>query len=157
LVVQAQRKRGGIHHLELLLERFQVADFRVALCVGILFGIAVVNAIHFGGFENDITIHLVGAEGGGGVGGEIGIPSATAENDDAAFFEMANGAAANEWLGHFLHGNGGLDAGFHLLLFHGVLKGERIDDRPKHAHVIAGDAFDTAFGALDAAKNIAAA
>src|SRR5262245_3110809 len=52
LVVHAERKGGGIHHGQLADERFLVGDLRETLGVGILVGIRVVDAVHFGGFED---------------------------------------------------------------------------------------------------------
>ncbi len=74
-------------------ERFVVADAVVALRVGIFLRIAVVDAVHFGGLENDVGAHLARAQRGGGVGGEIGIAGAGDEDDDAA---QSRGA---EWRG----------------------------------------------------------
>ena len=42
---------------------------------------------------------LVGAQAGGAIGGEVGIPSAASEDDDAPLFQMANGPSPNEGLG----------------------------------------------------------
>ena len=61
IVVEAQGEGGGIHNAELLLQGFEVGDFLVAFGFGILFGIAVVNAVDLGGFEDDVGADFIGA------------------------------------------------------------------------------------------------
>src|SRR5258708_44759 len=53
-VVHAKRERGRIHHLELLLKRFEVRDFGVTFGFRVLFWVAVVDAIDLRRFENDL-------------------------------------------------------------------------------------------------------
>ena len=94
---------------------------------------------------------------GGGVGREIGIAGAAGEDHDAAFFQMADGAAANEGLGDLIHLNRGLHARVDPLLLERVLQRQRVDHRGQHAHVIGGDAVHVLGLLGDAAKEIAAA
>ena len=59
---------------------------------GSVFGIAIVNAVHFRRLQNDIGANLARAERGRGVGREIGIAGAGHENDDASQLEVTDGA-----------------------------------------------------------------
>src|SRR5581483_5336952 len=124
---------------------------------GIFLGVAVVDAVDLGGFQNDFGANFVSAKGRGGVGGKIRVAGAATEDDDPALFEMADGAAADENFGDLSHGDGALDAGGDADFFEGILEGEGVDDGGKHAHVIAGGAFDAAFAAGLAAEDVAAA
>jgi hypothetical protein len=100
---------------------------------------------------------LGGAEGGGGVGGEIRVARAGDEDDDALLLEVAHGAAHDERLGDLVHRDGGLDAGLDAHLLEAVHDGQAVDDGGEHAHVVAGGAVDAALGALEAAEDVAAA
>src|SRR6202795_3313491 len=70
---------------------------------------------------------------------------------------MAHGAPANERLSNLMHLDSALQAGEDPLLFQGILKRQPIDDRGKHAHVIAGGAVDGERLLARAAKNVSAA
>ena len=107
---------------------FQIGDLVVTPGLGMGLGVAVVNAIHLGGFENHFRADFVGAQGGGRVGGKIGIARAAAENDHPVLFQMAHGAAPDERLGDLRHGDGALHAGGDAEFFQGVLQGQRVDD-----------------------------
>ena len=52
--------------------------------------VRVVDAVHLRGLHDDFGLDFHGAERGGGVGAEVGIAGAGAEDDDAALFEVAN-------------------------------------------------------------------
>src|SRR5215475_14021214 len=112
-VVHAQRDRGGIHDLKILMQDVAVADLVEELSAGDALGIGVVNAVDASGLEDDVGLDFHGAESGGGVRGEIRIAGAGSEDHDAAFFKVTHGAAADEGLGNFVHGDGALDARVH--------------------------------------------
>ncbi len=57
-----------------------------------------VDAVDFGCFEEDIAVKLGRSERGAGVGGEERVPGSCGEDDDASFFEVADGAASDEGL-----------------------------------------------------------
>ena len=62
-----------------------------------------VDAVDLRALEDDVGLHLHGAQRGRGVGGEVGVAGAGGEDDDAALFEVADGAAADERLGDGAH------------------------------------------------------
>ncbi len=70
---------------------------------------------------------------------------------------MADGAAADERLGHLVHLDGGLHAGVNTLLLQRVLQRQRVDHGGQHAHVVGGDAVHVAGLLGDAAEKISAA
>src|SRR6185295_2962848 len=73
VVVHAEGDGGGVHHLELPLEDVQVGELAEADGGGVLLGVGGVDAVHLGGLHDDVRVDLHGAEGGGGVGGEVGV------------------------------------------------------------------------------------
>jgi hypothetical protein len=76
-----------------------VGDLVEALGVGDLFGVGVVDAVHFCGLEQDIRLDFRGSKRGAGIGGEEGVAGAGGEDDDTALLEVAYGAAADERVG----------------------------------------------------------
>ena len=157
VVVQAEGKRGRIHDVEALLERVDEGDLVVFHRVGVFFRILVVDAVDLGGLENDIGMQLARAERRGRVSGEVGIAGAGDEDDYAALFEVAHGAAEDERLGNLVHRDGALHAGVDAELLEAIHERETVDDRGEHAHVVAGGAVDPALLAVETAKDVAAA
>ena len=107
--------------------------------------------------EDDVGLDFHRAQRGGGVGAEVGIAGAGAEDDDAPLFEVADGAAADERLGDRAHLDGGDDPRDHVLLLERVLQREGVDDRRQHAHVVGRRAVHAARARGDAAEDVAAA
>src|SRR5262249_5404024 len=105
----------------------------------------------------DVGLDLHGAEGGGGIGREVGVAGTCSEDYDAALFEMADGAAANVGFGDLVHFDGGHDAAVHVTFLERVLQGERVDDGAEQAHVVGGAAVHLPRRFRDAAKEVAAA
>ena len=70
---------------------------------------------------------------------------------------MSNGAAENEWLSHIFHFNCRLDARFNAHFREGAAKGESIDHRGEHTHVIRGCPVHPAMRCGESAPNIPAA
>ena len=88
---------------------------------------------------------------------KYGIAGAAGEDHDAALFEVANGAAPDERLGHLVHLDGAHHARPDALFLQRILQSQGIDDRGQHAHVIGGNAVH-GLGLLGhAAEEIAAA
>ena len=156
VVFHAKGEGGGVHDFELADEAVVEADTVVAFGVRIFVGVAVVDAIDFGGFEDALGIDLTGAEGGGGVGGEERVAGAGGEDDDAAEFEVAHGFAADERLGDIVHFDGALDAGGDVEGFEHALNGEGVHDGGEHAHVVGGGTFHAAVAGADATPEVAA-
>ena len=123
----------------------------------ILLGIAVVNPIHLGGFDQHIGIDFHRAQGSGSIGGKIGVAGAAAKDDHPPFFEMADGAPANIGFGNGLHVDGSLDAGDHPHAFQGIHQGQGIHHGGQHAHVIGGGPVHAQFQADPPAPQVAGA
>ena len=145
LVVHAEGKGGGIHHLEPASEGVPVGNGLETLGPRVGAGIGVVDAVHFGGLEESVSTDFTGPKGGGGVGREEGMTGASGEDDHASLVEVAEGPATDEGFGDVFHFDGGHDAGLNSGMFEGVLEGEGVDDRGEHAHVIGGVAVHPAF------------
>src|SRR3989304_2341120 len=119
--------------------------------------VGVVDTVHVGGLEDNLGIDLFGAQGGGGVSGEVGVAGAGGEDNHAALLQVADGAAANEGLGQLPHLDGGQHPGRHLKPFQGVLQGQGVDDGGQHAHLVGGHALEAASAGGASAEDVAAA
>src|SRR5205823_4156125 len=139
VVVFAEGDGGGVHDAEVEAEDVGVGDLVEFGGFFVDFGVGGVDSVDGGGFEEDVGFDLHGAEAGGGVGGEEGVTGACGEDDDAAFFEVAHGAAADVGFGDLVHLNGGHDATVEAELFDGVLEGYGVDYCGEHAHVVGCD------------------
>ena len=73
-------------------------------------------------------------------------------------FQVANGPAANVWLGHRLHANRGHEPGFHTHRFQRILERQSVHDRGEHSHVVGGGLLDRFIAGreLSTAENVAA-
>ncbi len=113
LVVAAQRDRGRVHDLEVLLQHLEVGDAVEAPRVGVLDRILVVDAVDLGGLEQHLGVDLHRAQRRRGVGREVGIAGAGGEDDDPPLLEVADRAPADVRLGELLHLDRRLDARGH--------------------------------------------
>src|SRR5579883_938576 len=156
-VVAAHGDGCGIHYAEALGENLEVGDFPVHPGVRKLQGIFIVNTVDARRLGDDIRLDLERAEGGRGIGGEIGIRRSGREDDDAALLEMPDGAAADVRLGHLAHLDGAQHAGGNPDLFDRVGKRQRVDHGGQHAHMIGGDAVHVARSGGHSAEDVAAA
>src|SRR6185312_9559320 len=128
IVVFAEGYGSGVHDAKVEAENVVVGDLLEFGGVRAGLGIGGVDAVDRGGLEQDVGLDLHGAQAGGGVGGEEGIAGAGGKDDDAAFFEVAHGAAADVGLGDLVHLDRGHDAAGEAALLDGVLQGNGIDD-----------------------------
>ncbi len=88
---------------------------------------------------------------------KYGLPVPGGEDDDAALFEVADRAAADERLGDRAHFDRGQHAGRDRSLLERVLEREGVDDRGQHPHVVGGRAVHPARAGGQAAEDVAAA
>src|SRR5208283_3596851 len=119
-------------------------------------GVGGIDAVDRGGLEQDVGLDLHGAQAGCGVCGKEGVSCAGGEDEDAAFFQVAHGAAADVRLGDLADFNGGHDAADQAELLDGVLQRDGVDDGGEHAHVVCGDAVHVDGLLGDAAEEVAA-
>jgi len=149
----------SVHDLKILCEHIAEGDFGVADGVWVSEWISGVDAINFGGFEDDFGVNFTGAEGGGSIGGDEGAAGSGSEDDNAAFFEVSQAAAADERFGNTFHANGALESSLNASTFESILQCESVDDGSQHSHVVGRGRDDTLtdFGKLSAAENIATA
>src|SRR5580765_468184 len=102
LLVAAQRKRGGVHDLEVLVDRLVEADLRVALRARVALGVVGVHPVHLGALEHDLGAHLAAAQRRRGVGGEERVAGAGGEDHHLALLQVADRLAADVGLAHLL-------------------------------------------------------
>src|SRR6185295_4846277 len=123
----------------------------------VLHRIGGVDTIDLGSFKNYVGFDLEGAQGSGGVGGEIRITGTGRKNNDAVFFQVAHCAATDEWLGKLRDVDCRHHPCLHFELFERVLQHHRIHHRGQHADVVSGGAVHVSSAFGDAAKNVATA
>ena len=88
-----QRDRRGIHHTEVLGQHLVIGDRLVAPGVGVFLRVLVIDPVDLGALEDRLAVHLVGAQRGGGVGGENnGLPVPAAKMQTRFFFFLPGGA-----------------------------------------------------------------
>ncbi len=149
---------GHVHDAEIVSDDLAVGELVEHFGGGVFLGVGVEDAVDFGGFEEDFDAELGGAEGGAGIGGEKGIAGAGGEDHDAAFFQVADHAAADERLADLADRQGGGDAGRLAERLEHVLEGHGVHDGGEHAHVVGGGALDmTSGGECFTADEVAAA
>src|SRR6185369_5506539 len=107
-VVHAERYGGCVHDLQSSFEDIDVGKLGEFDGVGVFLRVGRVNAVDLGALEDYLGADLHGAQAGGRVGREVGIAGACAENHDAPFFQVADGAAADVGFCNLLHGDGRL-------------------------------------------------
>src|SRR6266481_4485532 len=157
IVFLAERDGRGIHYAQAALQHVEIGDGFDHGSRGHEFGIGIVDAVDLGGFHNDVGLDLHGAQRSRGIGREIGIAGSAAKDDHPAFFQMPQGAAANERFRHLVHFQRGHNTGEHTLLFEGILQSERVDHGGQHAHVVGGNAVHIAGLLGHAAKEVSSA
>ena len=133
--------------------------FRLGSFFGVRVGLGVgfVNTVDAVlGHEHHVGGDLNGSEGGGGVGGEIGVAGAGSENDDAALFEVTHGTATNVRFGDRLDWEGGLDSSVDALFLEGVLHDKGVDYGGEHARVVCGGAVHAVGCSFGASPDVSA-
>src|SRR6478672_9180225 len=100
VLVAAERKRGGVHHLQVLDDRLVESQCRIAPRRLVLVRIRSVDAVDLGSLEHDVDTHLAAAQCGCGIGGEERVSGACSEDDDLVFFQIAQSLAADVRLGY---------------------------------------------------------
>jgi len=115
---------------------FIVGDAVVLDGIGKFGGVFIVDAVHLGGLDDGIALQFHAAQSSCGVGGKVGVARTGGANDHSAFFHVAQGAAANKGLAHFLHGNGRKHARGVAQLFQHVLHCKGVEHGGQHAHVV---------------------
>ena len=157
-MLHAVVNRLSVHHFQVLPQEVLVRNLRVANGVWVLLRVFGVDAVHLGRFEQHISFDLASTQRGGGVGRHEGTAGAGGQDDDSAFFQMADTASANERLSDFLHLNRRLQPRLYAGVLERVLQREAIDDSRQHPHVVCGGCLDrsTHSGELFAAEDVSA-
>src|ERR671925_412856 len=113
--------------------------------------------VYLGGFQDDIGLNLTRSQCCCRVCGKVRVTGASGENDHSSKFQMANGAAEDEWLGHIFHFYRCLNTGCHTDLLECAPQRESIDDCGKHTHVIRRGPIHATIRGRQAAPDVAAA
>src|SRR5579864_1916995 len=121
VVVFTEGDGGGVHDAEVEAEDIGVGDLVEFGGFVVDFGVGSVDTVDGGGFEEDVRFDVHGLQAVGVVGREEGVAGAGSEDNDAAFFEVAHGAAADVGFGYLMHLDGGHDAAMKAKFLDGVL------------------------------------
>src|SRR5262249_60235554 len=89
----------GVHHRKVFLEDSDIGKVVYVDRIRVFSGVGGVDAADAGRFHDDVGLDLQSAHRSRRVGGEERLSDAGGEDDHAAFFEVADGAAADERLG----------------------------------------------------------
>ena len=125
--------------------------------IGALDGILVVDAVNLGGLNQNLGTDLAGTKSRGGVGRKVRIARTGGKNDNIALGKVVDGATANIRLADLVHLDSAHHAAGNIVVFEGILKGERIHNGCQHAHVVGLGALHATGSAGHAAENVAAA
>lgn len=158
VVLFAHGQGGHVHDAEFFFDGFVEGEGCVTGGVGVFVGIGGVDAIDFGGFEEDIAIELGCPKGGTGVGGAERVAGASCKDDDAPFVEVADGAVADEGFGDCSDIQSREDAGIDADGVEFFFEGRRVHDGTEHAHVVGRRLVDiTRFGQIGTSDDVAPA
>lgn len=154
----AHRQGGHVHDAEAFFECFLEGEGVIAGGGGIFVWVCGVDAVDFGGFEENLAVEFCCSERGAGVGGEEWVACPCSEDDDAAFFEVADGAASDEGFGHSSDIEGGHDSGVCSDGVEFFFECYGVHDGAEHAHVVCGGLLDvTRFCEFGASDDVASA
>lgn len=140
----------------MLLQNLIIADGVIALGIGVLLGVFVIDAINLRAFEDCLAVHLIGTQGRGGIGRKIGVTGPCSEDDDAFLFQVADSAATDIWLGNLIHADGADNAAMDTKGFQRGLHAKRVHHGRQHAHIVSGRTFHPLGASLKAAEDVAA-
>ena len=105
-------------------------------------GVLVVDPVHLGAFEQGIRTDLQGAQGGGGIGGEIGVAGSASEEQHMPGLHQGQGVVPREGLGQRTLLPGTEDLGPQAFGPQVIAQDGCVHHRTEHAHVVCGYAVD---------------
>lgn len=157
VVVAAQGKGRGIHHVEALGEGFLAGERLIARRGEIELRVGRVDAVDLGGLEEGVGIDLGGTERRTRIGREKRIAGAAGENHDRPLREKFAGATGVKGGGNLRHLLGSHHDGSRADTLKRVLDGQGVDNRGQHAHRVTENAVRALLGTRQAAEDIASA
>ena len=104
-----------------------------------------------------LGLNLHRAQGCGGVGREVWIARPRDTDHDAALLEMSDRAATDVWLCNLANLERAHAAGVDVQLLERVLKGDPVDHRREHTHVIGASAIHSRRAALESSEDVSTA
>ena len=85
-IVHAQRDRRGVHHPQSLVDDFEIGNPVEPRGALVDHRVGRVDAVDLRALQDDVGLHLHGAERRRGIGREVWVARAGGKNDDAALF-----------------------------------------------------------------------
>ena len=157
VVLLAHGGGGEVHHLESAGVDLVVGDLGELGGGGVLLGVGGVDAVDAGALEHHVGLNFDAAERRAGVGGEVGVTGAAAEDDYLASLHAVDGLPLGVELADGLHADGGEHAGLDADGGEGRAECEAVDNGGEHTHLVALDAVEALAGSREAAEDVAAA
>jgi len=156
VVLLAHGGGGEVHHLESAGVDLVVGDLGELGGGGVLLGVGGVDAVDAGALEHHIGLNLDAAKRRAGVGGEVGVAGAAAEDDHLAGLHAVDGLPLGVELTDGLHADGGEHAGLDTDGGEGRAQREAVDDGGEHTHLVALHTVEALAGSREAAEDVAA-
>src|SRR6185295_5770761 len=153
----AKADRRGVHNLQVTLNHIQIRErFEHRRCF-VFGGISGIDAVDFGCLQYCVGFDLERPKRGGRISCKERIPGPGCEYDNAAFFEMANRAAAYERLSYFAHFDRAHHSSESAVLFERILQRNRIEHGGQHPHVIGRGSIESLCRKRQPAKDVSRA
>ena len=106
LVFTGEGNSGSVHHLQVTHQHFVVGECIKMFGFFVALRISGIYAVHLRALHQQVAAHFVGAECCCGIGGEEGVAGSGSENNNAATFHVAFGAAADIGFANLHHADG---------------------------------------------------
>ena len=140
IVLPTYRDRRLVHELQILANRLVVGEPVVTNRVRVALGIGAVDPVHLRRLQDHVGVNLRCAQGGGGVGGEVGVPGPPGEDHHPTLLEVAHRPAPDVGLRDLADLEGRQHPGVEAHLFQRVLKRHSVHHAGQHSHVVGGGA-----------------
>src|SRR5260370_3705194 len=122
VIILAKRKCSAVHDFQSHIERPHITEFFELLGFGIMHGVIVIDAVHFGSLKQYLSVEFNSTEGCRSVGCEKRVPASRRKNSHSSRFQVTNRPPANKRFSHRWHLDSGLHTRDHTQFFYVVLK-----------------------------------
>src|SRR5665213_343318 len=156
VIVHAERDCRVVHDLYASVKHLEIIQVVELDRVGIELRVGRIDTIDLGCLEDHIGFDLDCAERSSRVSGEVRVAGTRGEDHHPAFLEVPHGAAADVRFRDLRHLDGGHRASRYADSFERILKGQSVDDRRQHAHVVACGSIEAQFAGSHATEDVSA-
>lgn len=137
MFVHGEADGGFVHDGDMRVgQSFVIAELIKFDCIREFGGVLVVDAVNLRCFYDNIALHFQRQIERGGVSGQEGPASATGYDDDAALFDMTQGAAVGILINKLIHLNSGEGAGRQVGVIEHIRQRDGVHQSREHADVV---------------------